>query len=86
MTHVRIPHQHFAFKDKLDRWGFAAHRDGKFFRVAMPESQRNWTVRRLFYCEHCQEWAVETGRKKARCPGCRKPMIEHANYVVPYER
>jgi predicted Zn-ribbon and HTH transcriptional regulator len=86
MTRVQIPHEHFGFKDKLDYWAYQAYRRGQEFLVTMPESQRNWKVRRLFYCENCQQRATQTGRKKARCPKCRKPMIEYANYVVPYER
>lgn len=81
---VHIPYERFEFKDKITRWELSAHLAGRTFRVSWREA--NWKVRRLFFCEHCREHCLETGRKKARCPGCRKLMTEHANYVVPYER
>ena len=69
---------------KLQSWRMEAGRLDIPFTITNRVA--NWVVERLFYCEHCNQHALFTGRKKARCPGCRKLMTEHAWSVVPYER
>lgn len=80
---TRIPYHSGVFQQKIDFWVALAGAGGRAFSIHHREA--NWKIERLFLCEHCEEHAVITGRKKARCPGCRKPMLEHANYVVPYD-
>lgn len=80
---IRIPYTGGVIYGKIRDWQYFAGVCHRPFTLRVTPG--NWKEDRLFYCSHCKEHAVITGRKKAVCPGCKKQMTLMATETIYYE-